>query len=100
MVAFAMTTYKDTDLAKKAVSALKEFYPKAAIVVCSDEIDRLKLPDLCGAWTERWMQQALKTDANIIVKVDPDTRCYGIVTKWPMADVFGQIAPEGVYSAL
>lgn len=100
MVGFAMTTYQDGELAKKSIRALREFYPKSPVVLCSDEDERLKLPELCGAWTERWMKGCMKTDADIIVKLDPDTRAYNRVSEWPESDVFGVWAPIGVYAAL
>ena len=103
MLTFAMTTYKDVELARKSIKALKEFYPKASIVLCNDEIEHLKVPEKCGAWTERWMKKSMETEADIIVKVDPDTRAFNSLwghDRMPDADVFGVVAPNWVYAAL
>jgi hypothetical protein len=43
------------------------------------------------------MTQAITTGADIIVKVDPDTRATNLAT-FPSADVFGFLAPNGIYS--
>lgn len=94
---FAMT-YCDRDaaLAQKSADAVRTLYPSAQIVLIEDH-PRLKLAHFGGQWTERWMQAALATDANIIVKLDPDTRAMRTVTHFPMALVFGQMAPMGAY---
>lgn len=95
---FAITSYEDSDLAVKSIAALRKLYPTATIVFLSDlPPNRLKLPQFCGAWTERWMKAALGTDAEIIVKIDPDTRAFVAATEFPGADIFGQIAKNGIY---
>lgn len=94
---FAMT-YCDRDaaLAQKSADAVRALYPDASVIVIEDN-PRLKLAQFGGQWTERWMQAALATDANIIVKLDPDTRALRTVTHFPMALVFGQMASVGTY---
>jgi hypothetical protein len=99
-VTFAMTTFHEGVLVDKSVKALREFHPKSTIVVLHDEETNLKVPELRGTWTANWMLTALATDADIIVKVDPDTRAYNTVSKWPESDVFGEIAPNWVYAGL
>jgi hypothetical protein len=93
---FALTSYQDADLALKSIAALQRTYPGAAILHLSDLQVRLKLPQFAGQWTERWMKAALATDADIIVKVDPDTRAYA-AAQWPGEDIFGQRAVNGTY---
>ncbi len=96
---FAITTYQEpAELVAKSVAALKASYPDASIVQLSDlPPNRLKLPQFAGAWTLRWMEASLKTNADVIVKVDPDTRAYKAVTEFPKTDIFGQVAKNGVY---
>jgi hypothetical protein len=97
-ITFAITSYQDAALATKTAAALKALYPNATIVRASDlPPHRLKLPQFSGQWTERWMKGALATPADIIVKIDPDTRAYNAVATFPTTDIFGQIAKNGVY---
>jgi hypothetical protein len=46
------------------------------------------------------MKQALATGADIIVKLDPDTRARAAVTTFPTTDVFGQMSPAKTYHQL
>lgn len=96
---FAISSWqKDADLAPKAIESLKKAYPDAVIVHCVDvPPNRIKLPQFAGAWTERWMKAALETAADIIVKVDPDTRAYVRATEFPKEDIFGQVSDPGTY---
>jgi len=98
-ITFAITSYQEpAELVAKSVAALKTLYPDASVVQLSDLApNRLKLPQFAGTWTLRWMQAALATNADVIVKIDPDTRAYKAVTTFPTADIFGQIAKNGVY---
>lgn len=98
MLTFVLTSYKDADLSVKTIEALVKVYPGASIIHLSDSApNRLKLPQFAGAWTERWMKAGLGTNADIIVKLDPDTRAYVAVTDFPATDIFGQVAVNGTY---
>lgn len=100
MLAFAMTyCSRDKQLAQDSSAALKTLYPQAQVLLIEDN-PRLKLPQFSGQWTERWMKQALTTGADIIVKVDPDTRALAAVTNWPITDIFGQVSPDKTYHNL
>ena len=46
-------------------------------MVCDDRVERLKTPKFSGHWTQRWMRLGWESGADVIVKIDPDTRCYG-----------------------
>lgn len=95
-VTFAMThTIRDAALAQKSSDVLKALYPDSPVLVIEDK-PRLKLAASAGQWTERWMQAALGTRADIVVKLDPDTRAKRVAT-FPSSDVFGQVAPKGTY---
>jgi hypothetical protein len=97
---FAINSCKyDAALVPLCTAALTKLYPNAKIVVVPDLApNELKLPAHAGAWTERWMQQALAASTDgIIVKLDPDTRAYNAITSWPTQDAFGQIAGPKVY---
>jgi hypothetical protein len=97
-ITFAITSYEDSVLAAQSAAAAKTLYPSAQIVQLSDLApNRLKLPQFAGAWTERWMKATLATNADIIIKIDPDTRAYNAVTTFPTTDIFGQIAENGIY---
>ena len=95
-VTFAITYWKkDAALAQKSAAALKLLYPTAQVLVIEDS-PRLKLAEFGGQWTERWMTQALATGADVIVKVDPDTRALRPAS-FPTADIFGMTSPMGTY---
>ncbi len=95
-ITFAMTyCERDAALVNKSQAALESLYPEARVIVIADN-PRIKLPGFQGQWTERWMKAALATDADIIVKIDPDTRAMRVAT-FPTEDVFGQMAPTGAY---
>jgi hypothetical protein len=94
---FALNFYDEPEeLVKKCAASVKEFFPDSCLVFCDDRIERLKTPEFSGHWTERWMKKALATDADVIVKVDPDTRCFGCAP-FPDSDVFGKISPPRTY---
>jgi hypothetical protein len=100
-ITFVITSYQDSVLAAQSAAAAKTLYPSAQIVQLSDlPPNRLKLPQFSGQWTERWMKAALATNADIIIKIDPDTRAYNAVTTFPTTDIFGQIAQNGIYGGL
>lgn len=95
-VAFAVNSYeKDRELALRTIDALQKVYPDSPIIHVLDE-PRLKFPQFCGQWTERWMRQTLATGADVFVKIDPDTRAYR-KADFPDAEMFGQTAPPDAY---
>jgi hypothetical protein len=92
-ICFAMTWYREPlELIAESIDALGEHYPDADLALVNENKERLKLPQFAGQWSERWMRRAIDTGAEIIVKIDPDTRCYRRA-EFPSADVFGEIAP-------
>ena len=96
-ITFAITYWqKDAALAQKSAAALKQIYPTAQVLVIEDN-PHLKLAQFGGQWTERWMKAALATEADVIIKLDPDTRATNAVTTFPTTDVFGQEAPVNTY---
>jgi hypothetical protein len=86
---------RDASLAELSAAALKSLYPDAHIVVIEDK-PRLKLPQFSGQWTQRWMEEAVATGADIIIKLDPDTRAKNVAA-FPEFDIFGQVSPDGTY---
>lgn len=97
MTCFALNFYDEPeDLVQKCAASVKEFFPDSCLVFCDDRIERLKTKDFSGHWTERWMRKALETTANVIVKIDPDTRCFGCAP-FPASDMFGKISPPRTY---
>lgn len=97
-VCFAMNfCERDAALAQKSATALGAVYPSAAVLLINDSDTKLKLPPNAGLWTEHWMTSALVTGADIVVKLDPDTRALNVAT-FPTTDVFGQTAADGAYS--
>jgi hypothetical protein len=86
----------DEHLVELSVGALHRLYPQATIIALFDE-GNLKRNAKSGEWTQRMFQRALETDADIIVKIDPDTRAFAPVSDWPREDVFGQMSPDWVY---
>jgi hypothetical protein len=93
-ICFALTWYQEAlELVEESIKAIGCYYPHARLTLCNENKERLKLPSYRGRWTERWMRRALETGAEIIVKIDPDTRCYRRI-EFPGSEVFGQIAPQ------
>lgn len=97
-LAFAINfCHRDADNAEKSAAAVTAIYPSASVIMIDDETTKLKLPPNAGQWTQRWMTQALATDADILFKIDPDTRALVAATSFPTADVFGQQSTLGTY---
>ena len=95
MIAFAITSYRDGELALRSIAALRLVYPESRITHIQDE-PRLKLPQFAGRWTERWMRACLLGDLTTLIKLDPDTRCLRRASL-PDGDLWGQVAPPHVY---
>lgn len=91
-LAFAITTYKDQALAEVVVGNLKKFYPLASVLVFDDAKERLKLPQFAGRWTERYLKAFLETDADVLVKIDPDVVVVRKARRFPTVEIFGQKA--------
>jgi hypothetical protein len=88
---------RDKTLASKSMSACQKLYPNDLVVGIPDT-PRLKLAQFGGQWTQRWMEAALAdAEAEIIIKIDPDTRALKACRAFPTTDIFGQLAPEGTY---
>jgi hypothetical protein len=54
-----------------------------------DNLERLKLSQFAGQWTERYLKAFLQTGSNILVKLDPDTAVLRKARYFPDAEVFG-----------
>jgi hypothetical protein len=116
--AFYLTVYDDHELAERLIKDLSIFYPESPILVCVDgnptyefsrfcdksgceymEGQRLKLAEFGGEWLVRMLQfYLMATDAECLIKLDPDSkinRRFGFI---PLADLFGQIQHNGVRS--
>src|SRR5208282_923089 len=89
-VAFAVNFYKDQRLANQTVTDLRRFYPESPILTFDDSKQRLKLSQFAGRWTERYLKAFLQTDADIVVKLDPDTAVLRRARYFPDAEVFGE----------
>jgi hypothetical protein len=87
-LAFALTHYNDNPEA--TLAELQRYYPDAEVLVFDDAKEHLKTADKAGRWTERYLKAFLATDADVLIKVDPDTAVNGTVASFPEADVFGQ----------
>jgi hypothetical protein len=97
-LAFAINyCQRDAALAQNSAVAVKRYYPDASVVLIDDSKTSLKLPPNAGQWTQRWMTQALATGADIVIKIDPDTRAMRTAMSFPTADVFGQPSVVGTY---
>lgn len=107
-VLFQICVYKDQELARARISELRSFYGATPIQSISDGVrddayakfcldhsvryhigDRLKLTKFAGSWTVRRLRLFLQTDADVCVKLDPDTKVCAKVERWPSADLFG-----------
>jgi hypothetical protein len=87
-LSFAITTYKDnSDL---AISDLTRFYPGAYVFKFNDCVEHLKTPDQAGKWTERYLRAFLASDADILIKIDPDTAVLRPAVNFPTSDMFGE----------
>lgn len=106
-VGFVMNVHGDEVLAAARLPRLRHLYPKAKIAVITDgPADngfiaaclgwkatvtvgvRLKVPEMGGAWTARWLKTGVGLGTDIIVKLDPDTGAFA-TAEFPDADVFG-----------
>lgn len=107
-VLFQICVYKDQELARARIAELRSFYGATPIQSISDGVrddtyakfcfensvlyyigDRLKLVKFAGAWTVRRLRLFLQSDADLCVKIDPDTKVCAKVERWPRADLFG-----------
>lgn len=88
-VAFALTFYKDERPAISALADLKRFYPESPTLTFDDSKERLKLAQFAGRWTERYLQSFLDTDADTLIKIDPDTAVLRRAKGFPDSDIFG-----------
>jgi hypothetical protein len=64
-------------------------YPTSPILAFDDNLERLKLSQFAGQWTERYLKAFLQTGSNILVKLDPDTAVLRKARYFPDAEVFG-----------
>jgi hypothetical protein len=95
-VTFVMSHYKrDATLSLKTIVALRALYPSAQVLNIEDTKNLKNTPG--GQWTQQWMEAAMATSPDIIVKLDPDTKPLKAVTVWPSTEVFGQMASPDAY---
>lgn len=94
MIAFAVNIYRDEALALRLARQIRRHYPEAHLVFVHDR-DRLKLRRT-GEWTARYLRLALSTDAETIIKIDPDA-CLWRRFVVPDAAWFGVPTLSGVF---
>lgn len=70
---------------------LTSLYPASTNILMIEDNPRIKVVGHGGEWTQRWLTQALATDGDPIIKIDPDILVPRAVTSFPTADVFGHI---------
>jgi hypothetical protein len=98
-VAFVVTwCLHDRNFYKNSVESVARCYPNAEIVTVADS-PRLKLGEFGGQWTKRWMERVLETEADTIIKFDPDTRAQVAAANFPDFDIFGQESQDDTYFA-
>lgn len=115
-IAFVFGVYNEWSLASRLVNQIRTLYPQApAIAICDGTFnadfaqlcdlkgisfiasDRIKLPQFGGAWSQRLFTEFLKTDADILIKLDPDTYLWRCFTSFPDTDWFGTQANKYLY---
>lgn len=94
------------------LSNLRKSYPKANVILISDggRIDyglpqkyntvfvageKLKIISRGALWWKRFLTEALKTDADVIFKIDPDTKIWRRLNYFPDSDFFGMLTNKG-----
>lgn len=89
--AFAITTYKDVELAETVISEIRQYFPESPIIQLSDIPHRLKVPKFGGAWTKRYLSSFMaKCSSPLLIKIDPDCGVYKNLTSFPSTELFGQ----------
>lgn len=88
MIAFVINVHRDEHLAVRLIDQITTHYPEASLTVIPDE-PRLKTT-LTGEWTQRYLERGLATNADVVVKIDPDT-CIWRRAEIPGTDWFGTI---------
>ena len=110
--AFFIGVYKDQNLAKQRITELHTFYPECQILSLSDGIDDQDYSNFCAEhsvtyekdiplkkkfaakWTyRRFKFFLLNSEADVVVKIDPDTRIQRRV-EFPDVDVFAPLCPD------
>lgn len=94
MIAFAVNVYRDEHLADRLIRQLADHYRDASHIIIPDS-PRLK-DKPTGQWTQRYLEWALATGADVIIKLDPDT-CVWRRAVLPDADWFGTISTDGTF---
>lgn len=84
--------HADAPLAKRLGKQIEMHYPGADQMYLRD-VPRLK-HILTGEWTQRYLEYALATGADVILKLDPDT-CMWRRPEIPQADWFGTLSNDG-----
>lgn len=112
-LAFGFGIYQEWHLATRLVHQLKKHHPTASAIAIADGTDnsrfrslcqkvdvtyikdrRLKLPQYGGSWTLRLFEAFLTlSDADILIKLDPDTMLWRGFSFYPDSDWFGTISP-------
>lgn len=108
-----MGVYQDQRLAQQTLQQLRQLYPSADILTCSDGIndqsfvsfcrergirhligERLKIAHYGGAWILRMLLTFLSySHAGILIKIDPDVRIHRTFNTCPQGDLIGNIRP-------
>jgi hypothetical protein len=114
---FLFHVYRDELLAERLMTQLRGIYPSADIICISDgrpvsgffQIctqqrvtylagDRLKRMATGAAWVERMITAFLtRSNAETLIKLDPDSQMHRAFKTIPAADWFGQINLKGFY---
>ncbi len=108
-ITFVITfAYESLEQLEWCISHLRKSYHEANVILISDgHRDPMYLPEKyntifiagqklkiisCGAlWWKRFFTEALKTNADIIFKIDPDTKIWRRLNYLPSSDFFGML---------
>jgi len=83
---------RDEHLVERLGWKINRYYPEASRIVLPD-VPRLK-DQMTGEWTQRYLEYALATGADVIIKLDPDA-CVWRRAEIPIDDWFGTISLDG-----
>lgn len=117
---FLFSTYKDELLAKRLIVELRTAYPEADIICLGDgrlangfgafceahgviveRGKRLKLMATGGQWCDRVLQAFFNYSlAEVLIKLDPDSRLHRPFKHIPQADWFGDVRLDGFFRPL
>ncbi len=104
MIAFVINVWNDQHLALRLVKQIREHFDQPALIIGDGvtiipELNEITLArsfnrvkdQRTGYWTQRYLQIALQTSADVIIKLDPDAQIWRKFTP-PQADWFGTLS--------